>query len=66
MYIAIRTLASRLVDNLRFFLDFLSGFDDFHVESPFRLEDRVNHLEAEVKMLRSLLGKPDGKVREEQ
>jgi hypothetical protein len=66
MYAAIRTSASRLIEKSRFFLDLLSALDDPHGDYLFGLEARVHHLEAEVKTLRSLLGKPGGDLREGQ
>jgi hypothetical protein len=58
MYSAIRASAFRLIEKSRIFVDVLSGFDDPHGDDLSRLEARVHHLEAEVKTLRSVLGKP--------
>jgi hypothetical protein len=66
MYTAIQTLASGLIEKSRVFLDLLSTLDDPHGDYLFGLEARVYHLEAEVKTLRSLLGKPGGDLREGQ
>ena len=66
MYTAIRTSASRLIEKSRIFLDLLSALDDAHGDYLFGLEARVHLLEAEVRTLRSLPGKPGGDVGEEQ
>jgi hypothetical protein len=66
VYTAIRTSASRLIEKSRILLDFLSALDDPYGDYLFTLEARVHHLEAEVRTLRSLLGKPGGDVREGQ
>ena len=58
MYTAIRTLASRLIEKSRAFLDLLSTLDDPYGDYRFALGARVDHLEAEVRALRSLLGNP--------
>jgi hypothetical protein len=52
MYTAIQTLASRLIEKSRAFLDFLSTLDDPHGDYRFALGARVDHLEAEVRELR--------------
>jgi hypothetical protein len=66
MYATIRASVSKLIENLRTFLNFLSGLDDPRGHYLFGLEARVQHLEAEVNTLRSLLGKTRGSVRERQ
>jgi hypothetical protein len=66
MYTAIRTSASRLIEKSRIFLDVLSALDDPYGDYRFGLEARVQYLEAEVRTLRSLMGKPAGDVGERQ
>ena len=66
MYTAIRTLAPRLIEKLRVFLDLLSTLDDPYGDYRFALGARVHHLEAEVRALRSLPAKPGEDVREGQ
>jgi hypothetical protein len=51
MYIAIRTLTSRLTEKSRAFLDLLSTLDDPYGDYRFALGARVDHLEAEVRAL---------------
>ena len=58
MYTAIQTLASRLIEKSRAFLDLLSTLDDPYGDYRFALGARVDHLEAEVRTLWSLLGNP--------
>jgi hypothetical protein len=52
MYTAIQTLASRLIEKSRAFLDLLSTLDDPYGDYRFALGTRVDHLEAEVRALR--------------
>jgi hypothetical protein len=66
MYTAIRTLAARLIEKSRVFLDLLSTLDDPYGDYRFALGARVHHLEAEVRTLWSLLAKSRGDVREGQ
>ena len=63
MYTAIRTLAARLIEKSRVFLDLLSTLDDPYGDYRFALGARVHHLGAEVRTLWSLLGKSRGDVR---
>lgn len=57
MYATIRTLVSRLSEKSRGFLDLLSTLDDPFGDYRFALGARVDHLEAEVRGLRSALRK---------
>jgi hypothetical protein len=60
MRTAIRTLASRLIEKSRAFLDLLSTLDDPYGDYRFSLGARVDHLEAEVRTLWPLLGESRG------
>jgi hypothetical protein len=51
MYTAIRTLAARLIERSRVFLDLLSTLDDPYGDYRFALGARVHHLGAEVRTL---------------
>jgi hypothetical protein len=64
MHIAIRTLASGLIEKSRSLLDLLSTLDDPYGDHRFALGTRVDHLEREVRTLWS--GKSRGDVREGQ
>jgi hypothetical protein len=66
MHIAIRTLASGLIEKSRDLLDLLSTLDDPYGDHRFALGTRVHHLEAEVRTLWITAGKIRGDVREGQ
>ena len=66
MYTAIQTLASRLIEKSRAFLDLLSTLDDPYGDYRFAVGARVHHLEAEVKALWITAGIIQGDVREGQ
>lgn len=59
MYTAIRTLAARLTEKSRVFLDLLSTLDDPFGDYRFALGARVDHLEAEVRALRNACQPPN-------
>ncbi|MCK1290907.1 hypothetical protein [Bradyrhizobium sp. 30] len=61
-YTLFRTLASWLTEKSRTFLDLLSTLDDPYGDYRFALGAHVDHLEAELRALRSQLGKSRGET----